>query len=87
MDAQRTENHHRHGARPLAAVVLLALTAAVVMGLWNLVLPGMLSVEPLGYWQALGLLVLVRLLLGGFRGFAPSHLASCRTRSRRDAVR
>jgi len=39
--------------------------AGVVMGLWNAILPPVLAVRPLTYWQALGLLVLCRILFGG----------------------
>jgi hypothetical protein len=39
--------------------------AGVVMGLWNAILPPVLAVNPLSYWQALGLLVLCRILFGG----------------------
>jgi hypothetical protein len=39
--------------------------AGVVMGLWNAILPTVAGWRPLSYWQALGLLVLCRLLFGG----------------------
>ena len=47
--------------------VLLALLSGAVMGLWNAILPDVLNARPLSYWQAMGLLVLSRILLGGFR--------------------
>jgi hypothetical protein len=40
----------------------------VVMSLWNGVLVPALHVGALNFWQGLGLLVLSRLLFGGFRG-------------------
>lgn len=40
---------------------------ALVMGLWNAILPSLLHVSPINYWQAMGLFVLSRLLFGGFR--------------------
>ena len=47
--------------------LLIGGLGAVVMGLWNAILPEVLSVKPITYWQALGLLLLSRILLGGFR--------------------
>ena len=58
-------------ARRVAGMVVLGALAilvlgAVVMGLWNALLPGLFGLKALGFWQALGLLVLCRLLFGGF---------------------
>lgn len=44
------------------------LAGAVVMWLWNAILPSVASLGHLSYWQALGLLILCRLLFGGFSG-------------------
>jgi hypothetical protein len=57
------------------ALVAVAVLGAVVMGLWNAVLPGLFSgsVNPIGYWQGLGLLLLCRILFGGFRGRGGWH--------------
>ncbi len=50
-------------------VVAVAVLGAIVMVLWNAVLPALLAgVHPIDYPQALGLLILCRLLFGGFRG-------------------
>ena len=46
----------------LAATVL----GFVVMGLWNALLPPILGLRAIHFWQALGLLVLSRILFGGF---------------------
>src|SRR5579862_9576099 len=61
--------------------VLIALAAAllfgfVVMSLWNWVVPPVFGLHAIGYGQALALLVLTRILFGGFRrgfggGFGP----------------
>ncbi len=45
-----------------------ALAGLAVMLLWNAILPEVLGVKELSYWQALGLLALCRLLFGGFGG-------------------
>jgi hypothetical protein len=63
----------RRGAG-IALVVLAAVTALgfVVMGLWNNLMPAIFGLRTLGFWQALGLLILARILFGGFhRG--PGH--------------
>ncbi len=41
------------------------------MWLWNAILPSLLHVNTITYWQSVGLLLLCRILFGGFR-FAPS---------------
>lgn len=48
--------------------LLIALLGGVVMMLWNALLPDIFGVKPITYWQALGLLILSRILLGGFGG-------------------
>lgn len=45
-------------------IVLLVL-AAIVMFLWNAILPNVMHVEKLAYHQALGLLILSKILFGG----------------------
>ncbi|HYF32030.1 MAG TPA: hypothetical protein VD993_12995 [Chitinophagaceae bacterium] len=42
--------------------------SAVVMWLWNAILPGLLNVGTLTIWQAMGLLVLSKILFSGFGG-------------------
>jgi hypothetical protein len=50
--------------------VLLAATvfSFVVMELWNWLMPALFSVHAISYGQAFGLLVICRILFGGFRG-------------------
>lgn len=46
-----------------------ALLSFIVMNLWNLILPAAITgVNPITYWQALGLLILSKILFGGFHG-------------------
>ncbi len=52
----------------LLAVVFIALAGFVVMRLWNWLLPGLFGVHVIGFWQAIGLLILSKILFGGFRG-------------------
>lgn len=49
----------------LLAGVLLGFT---IMTLWNALLPAILGVSAITFWQALGLLLLSRILFGGPRG-------------------
>lgn len=53
---------------PLVAIPIALLAAFAVMWLWNAILPGLIGVNEIGYWQSLGLLILSRLLFGGMRG-------------------
>jgi hypothetical protein len=55
---------------PVAVLIAFAL-GYVVMFLWNSILPEVAHVGKLNYWQALGLLVLCRLLFGNFRHGGP----------------
>ena len=40
----------------------------VVMWLWNWLMPAIFGLHAISFWQALGLLVLSKILFGGFRG-------------------
>jgi hypothetical protein len=51
---------------PLAVVAFLALFTFAVYHLWNGVLTDVLAVKAITYWQALGILVLAKILFGGF---------------------
>jgi hypothetical protein len=51
----------------LFAAVAVAIATALVMALWNALLPALFGWPAVGFWQALGLLLLSRLLLGGWR--------------------
>ena len=52
----------------LFAAIAVAAVGAVVMGLWNALMPDLFGWHLIGYWQAVGLLVLSKVLLGGLRG-------------------
>ena len=49
----------------IAFVLLLGL---VVMGLWNAILPAVIGVKVITFTQALGILLLSKILFGGFHG-------------------
>jgi hypothetical protein len=58
--------------RGLRFVAFAALAATVfgyvVMRLWNWLMPALFGWHVIGFWQALGILVLSKILFGGFRG-------------------
>jgi len=67
---------------PLAIVGLalfIALGGVIVRGLWNWLLPPLFGWHVITFWQALGLLVLCRILFGGL-GLHPSPRANVRRR-------
>ncbi len=51
----------------LFAAVAVSVVSFVVMSLWNVLMPGIFAVRAISFWQALGLLVLSKLLFGSFR--------------------
>jgi hypothetical protein len=50
----------------LAFALFVAFGGWVVMNLWNWLLPPLFGWHQVTFWQALGLLALSRILLGGF---------------------
>ena len=58
-----------HGLKVLLFVALAATVFGfVVMWLWNWLTPIIFGLHAITYWQALGILVLSKILFGGFRG-------------------
>lgn len=53
---------------PVALAALALLLGWAVQWLWNAILPQVAPVKELSYWQAVGLLVLSKILFGGWRG-------------------
>ena len=58
--------------RGLKFLLFVALAATVfsfvVMWLWNWLVPAIFGLHAISFWQALGLLVLSKILFSGFRG-------------------
>ena len=50
----------------LGMLIFVAIGGEVVMHLWNWLLPTLFGWHQITFWQALGLLVLCRILFGGF---------------------
>lgn len=82
-DSEFGDRGYRHKTRfrakmifiPILAVGALALISYVVMLLWNALMPVIFHLTVITYWQALGLLILSKILFGfgkgGPRGGAP----------------
>ncbi|MCB0704829.1 MAG: hypothetical protein KDC34_05940 [Saprospiraceae bacterium] len=70
--------------------VLLAgglIAGLIVMLLWNALLPSILGVTTISLIQALGLLILSRILFGGFPGRRGSHGGHSRHRHWREKMK
>ncbi len=63
-------------ALKIALIGMLAVTlfTFVVMNLWNWLVPAIFGLQSVNFWQALGLLLLSRILFGGFRGSPGRHM-------------
>lgn len=82
---ERVYRHKTHpflrGARFFGFIVLGVLAAAFfafmfgyfVMLLWNWLMPSLFSLTTITFWQAVGIVVLARLVFGGFKHGGPSH--------------
>lgn len=57
----------------LFAVLFVTVFGYVVMRLWNWLLPALFGWHQIGFWQALGILVLSKILFGGFHGRHGGH--------------
>ena len=65
--------------RGVRKIILLVVFAGILLGfcfsvreLWNWLMPAIFGLPRVGFSQALGLLLLSRILFGGFRGW-PGH--------------
>jgi Ca2+/H+ antiporter, TMEM165/GDT1 family len=52
----------------LFATLFVAVFGYVVMRLWNWLMPALFGWHVVGFWQAIGILVLSKILFGGFHG-------------------
>ena len=63
-------------AKALLVVLIIALLGWIVMRLWNWIIPTLVvHAQVIDYPRAIGLLVLCRILFGGFRGHGGCHKA------------
>ena len=50
----------------LGMILFAFIGGQIVMHLWNWLLPPLFGFREIGFWQAIGLLILCRILFGGF---------------------
>ena len=62
----------------LCPPLIFLAVALIVMWLWNCILPEVVGVKSINYWQAMGILVLSKILFGGFRGGARKKWMDCK---------
>jgi hypothetical protein len=67
----------------MAAIAILAVAVLgfILMNLWNWLAPAVFGARTITFWQALGILVLAKILFGGFGG-RPRHGGHWRDRMR-----
>lgn len=59
---------------PIAVATGVFVFGTLVMFLWNSILPVVFGISTITFWQALGILVLSKILFGGFgRGHSYKH--------------
>jgi Ca2+/H+ antiporter, TMEM165/GDT1 family len=58
---------------PIAIVAGVFIFGSLVMLLWNSLLPAVFGISTITFWQALGILVLSKILFGGFRSGHGHH--------------
>src|ERR1700749_1707574 len=66
----------RFWMRKVAGFICLAIVGVLVFGgivmlLWNALMPELFHLPLITFWQALGLLILTKILFSGFRGGGP----------------
>jgi Ca2+/H+ antiporter, TMEM165/GDT1 family len=55
------------------AALFITVAGFVVMNLWNWLLPGIFGLHLITFRQAIGILILCKILFGGFRGGRGGH--------------
>ncbi len=50
----------------LFGILFFAVMGLVIFGLWNALIPAILGLPKISFWQALGLFILSRVLFGGW---------------------
>ena len=53
---------------PIAGVAIIFLFSWAVMLLWNGILPTIVGVKAISFWQSMGILILSKILFSGFNG-------------------
>lgn len=62
---------------PVFFIAMAAAMTAAVMLLWNWLMPELFGLTEINFWQALGILILAKILFGGFGGKHKHHGKCC----------
>jgi hypothetical protein len=57
----------------LLGLIGIFVFGSIVMLLWNALIPEIFHLQQINFWQALGLLILTKILFSGFRGGPRAH--------------
>ncbi|MCX2477457.1 hypothetical protein OQY15_00040 [Pedobacter sp. MC2016-15] len=68
MKSQFNRNRKKYFFIPFGIAALLALVSYVVMLLWNNLLPEIMNVKTITFWQAMGIFILCKILFGFGKG-------------------
>ena len=80
MHEERMENYVQYKVKKIVKIVFIAIFGAiaiaalallfgyVVMLLWNWLIPSIFGLGVITFWQAVGIVILAKLLFGGFGG-------------------
>jgi len=66
----------------IAVAGLAILFGFIIMWLWNWLMPALFGLGTINYWQAVGIFILSKILLGGCVGKGSKHRGSGRSRTR-----
>ena len=72
------QNMRRKWFYRIPGILLIVVAAVTVLGfvvqnLWNWLMPAIVGWRVITFWQAIGILVLCKILFGGFRGRSGMH--------------
>ena len=60
----------------MIVIAAVALFGLIVQHLWNWLIPAIVGWHAIDFWQAIGILLLSKILFGGFRGRGGMQLAA-----------
>ena len=72
---------------PPGLALFIFLVGQLVMSLWNWLLPPLFGLPAITFWQGLGLLILCRILFGGFGSHSGSSASRSRSPEEQERVR
>jgi len=82
---------HNHGPRKCWRFIfglpiflaILSLVGFILMSLWNSIIPEIFGIKTISYFQSIGLILISKILLGGFHGCHSAHTFGHRPWDRR----